>query len=94
VATLLRIGFDGPVPYPTTLMKVTSRCGETAVAGLTRGCGRRRRSDVADQTRARLAGKTRRARPVGPLHDPDARPIGRDALMGRSSSATRLGVLE
>jgi transposase, IS5 family len=29
-----RIGIDGRVPHPTTLMKITSRCGEAAVAGL------------------------------------------------------------
>ena len=29
-----RIGLDGRVPHPTTLMKLTSRCGEAAVAGL------------------------------------------------------------
>jgi transposase, IS5 family len=29
-----RIGLDGTVPHPTTLMKLTTRCGEAAVAGL------------------------------------------------------------
>jgi len=29
-----RIALDGTVPHPTTLMKLTSRCGEAAVAGL------------------------------------------------------------
>ncbi len=29
-----RIGIDAKVPHPTTLMKITSRCGEAAVAGL------------------------------------------------------------
>jgi len=29
-----RIGLDGRVPHPTTLMKLTARCGEAAVAGL------------------------------------------------------------
>src|SRR5438552_10323441 len=29
-----RIPIDGKVPHPTTLMKLTSRCGEQAVAGL------------------------------------------------------------
>src|SRR5215472_11405304 len=29
-----RIGLDGAVPHPTTLMKLTRRCGEEAVAGL------------------------------------------------------------
>jgi IS5 family transposase len=29
-----RIGLDGRVPHPTTLMKITTRCGEAAVAGL------------------------------------------------------------
>ena len=29
-----RIPLDGRVPHPTTLMKLTSRCGESAVAGL------------------------------------------------------------
>src|SRR5215475_5795964 len=29
-----RIGLDGSVPHPTTLMKLTTRCGEDAVAGL------------------------------------------------------------
>jgi transposase, IS5 family len=29
-----RIPLDGTVPHPTTLMKLTSRCGEAAVAGL------------------------------------------------------------
>jgi transposase, IS5 family len=29
-----RIPLDGRVPHPTTLMKITSRCGEPAVAGL------------------------------------------------------------
>src|SRR5436190_1061201 len=29
-----RIPLDGRVPHPTTLMKLTSRCGEQAVAGL------------------------------------------------------------
>jgi transposase, IS5 family len=29
-----RIPLDGRVPHPTTLMKLTTRCGETAVAGL------------------------------------------------------------
>jgi IS5 family transposase len=29
-----RIPLDGKVPHPTTLMKLTTRCGETAVAGL------------------------------------------------------------
>ena len=29
-----RTGLDGTVPHPTTLMKLTTRCGEAAVAGL------------------------------------------------------------
>src|SRR5947207_9178516 len=29
-----RIGLDGTVPHPTTLMKLTTRCGQGAVAGL------------------------------------------------------------
>jgi transposase, IS5 family len=29
-----RIGLDGTVPHPTTLMKLTTRCGEVTVAGL------------------------------------------------------------
>jgi len=29
-----RIPLDGAVPHPTTLMKLTTRCGEAAVAGL------------------------------------------------------------
>src|SRR5438874_10910301 len=29
-----RIPLDGKVPHPTTLMKLASRCGEEAVAGL------------------------------------------------------------
>ena len=29
-----RIPLDGRVPHPTTLMKLTARCGENAVAGL------------------------------------------------------------
>ena len=29
-----RIGLDGRVPHPTTLMKLTTRCGEAAVTGL------------------------------------------------------------
>jgi transposase, IS5 family len=29
-----RIGLDGKVPHPTTLMKLTTRCGDGAVAGL------------------------------------------------------------
>ncbi len=29
-----RIPLGGAVPHPTTLMKITTRCGETAVAGL------------------------------------------------------------
>src|ERR1700735_4018409 len=29
-----RIPLDGSVPHPTTLMKLTRRCGEAAVAGL------------------------------------------------------------
>jgi IS5 family transposase len=29
-----RIALDGTVPHPTTLMKLTTRCGEAAVAGL------------------------------------------------------------
>ena len=29
-----RIPIDGKVPHPTTLMKLTSRCGQEAVAGL------------------------------------------------------------
>jgi IS5 family transposase len=29
-----RIGIDQPVPHPTTLMKLTSRCGSVAVEGL------------------------------------------------------------
>ena len=29
-----RIPIDGRVPHPTTLMKLTSRCGEDAMAGL------------------------------------------------------------
>src|SRR5246127_88650 len=29
-----RIGLDARVPHPTTLMKLTTRCGEEAVAGL------------------------------------------------------------
>src|SRR5664280_2488895 len=31
-----RIPFDGAVPHPTTLMKLTTRCGSTAVNGLNR----------------------------------------------------------
>jgi IS5 family transposase len=53
-----RIPLDSKVPHPTTLMKLTTRCGEQAVAGLnealwakaaagkllrTAGCGRTRR---------------------------------------------------
>jgi IS5 family transposase len=29
-----RIDIDGRVPYPTTLMKLTTRCGEQAIAAL------------------------------------------------------------
>jgi IS5 family transposase len=29
-----RIPLDGSVPHPTTLMKIASRCGDDAVAGL------------------------------------------------------------
>ncbi|MBF6332418.1 ISNCY family transposase [Nocardia transvalensis] len=29
-----RIGLDGAVPHPTTLMKITTRCGDSAVAAL------------------------------------------------------------
>ena len=29
-----RIGIDRPVPHPTTLMKLTTRCGSAAVEGL------------------------------------------------------------
>lgn len=29
-----RIPLDGPVPHPTTLMKLTTRCGSAAVEGL------------------------------------------------------------
>ena len=29
-----RIPLDGRVPHPTTLMKITTRCGDDAVAGL------------------------------------------------------------
>jgi transposase, IS5 family len=29
-----RIPIDGKVPHPTTLMKLTTRCGEEKVAGL------------------------------------------------------------
>jgi IS5 family transposase len=29
-----RIPLDGRAPHPTTLMKLTTRCGEAAVAGL------------------------------------------------------------
>jgi len=29
-----RISFGSRVPHPTTLMKITTRCGDTAVAGL------------------------------------------------------------
>jgi IS5 family transposase len=32
-----RIPLDGQVPHPTTLMKLTTRCGEAAVAGMQRG---------------------------------------------------------
>src|SRR6476661_9132915 len=31
-----RIPFDGAVPHPTTLIKLTTRCGSTAVDGLNR----------------------------------------------------------
>jgi len=34
VAALCRIGLDGSVPHPTTLMKLTTRCGSAAVDGL------------------------------------------------------------
>ena len=29
-----RIGLEQPVPHPTTLMKLTTRCGSVAVEGL------------------------------------------------------------
>jgi IS5 family transposase len=29
-----RIGLDAKVPHPTTLMKLTTRCGQAAMAGL------------------------------------------------------------
>ena len=32
-----RIALDGSVPHPTTLMKLTTRCGEAVVAGLNEG---------------------------------------------------------
>ena len=32
-----RIGIDQPVPHPTTLMKLTTRCGSTAVGRVERG---------------------------------------------------------
>jgi transposase, IS5 family len=32
-----RIALDGSVPHPTTLMKITSRCGDDAVAALNEG---------------------------------------------------------
>ena len=34
VAAVLPDPLDGKVPHPTTLMKLTTRCGEAAVAGL------------------------------------------------------------
>jgi IS5 family transposase len=39
-----RIGIDGRVPHPSTLMKITTRCGSTAI----------------DQTQRRVAGQSRR----------------------------------
>jgi IS5 family transposase len=33
-----RIGLDGSVPHPTTLMKLTTRCGSAAVDGLNEAC--------------------------------------------------------
>src|SRR3954468_16785546 len=38
-----RVGLDQPVPHPTTLMRLTTRCGSAAVDGGTRPCWRRRR---------------------------------------------------
>src|SRR4029450_11643519 len=32
-----RIGLEQPVPHPTTLMKLTTRCGSAAVEGLNEG---------------------------------------------------------
>ena len=38
-----RIGLDGAVPHPTTLMKLTTRCGSAAVDGLNEALWPRRR---------------------------------------------------
>ena len=43
-----RIPLDGQVPHPTTLMKLTTRCGTAAVDGLQRGAaGQGRRGEAA-----------------------------------------------
>jgi IS5 family transposase len=34
VGRFCRIGLEQPVPHPTTLMKLTTRCGSVAVDGL------------------------------------------------------------
>ena len=42
-----RIGLDGSVPHPTTLMKLTTRCGPAAVDGTERGAaGQGRRGEA------------------------------------------------
>ena len=69
---LCRIPLGTRVPHPTTLMKITSRCGDDAVAAL---------NELIAQTGA-LAGKTRQqCRRIKPIvarespHAPDNRSV-------------------
>src|SRR5205814_412996 len=49
-----RIPLDGKVPHPTTLMKLTTRCGEDAVAGLNEAlCANAAASKLLRTARAR-----------------------------------------
>lgn len=53
-----RLSIDGKVPHPTTLMKITTRCGERAVAGLNETL--LAKAVEAKVLRAHRCGRTRR----------------------------------
>jgi hypothetical protein len=67
------IPLDGQVPHPTTLMKLTTRCGATAVNGCTRRCWQRppRRSCCAPPGCARTREQRQPAQHAGkhPVHE-------------------------
>jgi transposase, IS5 family len=61
-----RIGLDTAVPHPTTLMKLTTRCGSAAVDGLNEALVTAKAVEAKLQRTARIRADTTWFRPMSP----------------------------